>query len=131
MMARLRMGGVAFVVVAMGLGLGTAGCGGGSSDTGEPALVEIQNSSIFITVENRAGQPLTEMKVSVVPVGGVTLFTASLARLESGEKRDLSLSQFYGRDGTPLDLRVVRPKAVRVSAKKVDGTPVEVEKPWR
>jgi hypothetical protein len=117
----------------VGAAIGAIACGGGgtASNAGGAALIEVEISQIFMTVTNRAGRALADVRVSIVPVGGATLFTARLGRMEHGEKRDLSLGQFQGRDGTPFDLRVVKPRAVRVSGTDLDGKTVEVEKPWR
>jgi hypothetical protein len=122
----------AIVSLAMGASVGFIACGGGGTTSGGgTALIEVEISQIFMTVTNKAGRSLADVRVSIVPVGGATLFTARLGRMEHGEKRDLSLGQFQGRDGTPFDLRVVRPKAVRVSGTDLDGKTVEVEKSWR
>lgn len=121
-----------FVVGAVLLGL--AACTGAPKLPGAkegPAPVGIEVSQMFITVDNRSGGPLTNVTVVVIPVGAQTLFTTTLYRLENAEKRDLSFSSFRGRDGTPFDRRVVRTKAVKVTATDVMGKPVEVEVPWR
>ena len=97
----------------------------------DAALIAVETSQLFITVKNQSGQPLNNVHIDIVPVGGATLFTVSISRMESGEKRDLSLSQFHGRDGTPFNLRVVRPKTVRVSGTNVDEKTVAVEVPWQ
>jgi hypothetical protein len=122
---------IAGFVMAAAIGAIACGGGGTASNAGGAALIEIEISQIFMTVTNRAGRALADVRVSIVPVGGATLFTARLGRMEHGEKRDLSLGQFQGRDGTPFDLRVVKPRAVRVSGTDLDGKTVEVEKPWR
>jgi hypothetical protein len=118
------------VLVATGMVCGACGSTGtgGSSGTGD---IGVQTSQMFITVENRAGLPLTDIKIEVVPYGGQASFTTSVYRLEGGEKRDLSLGQFGSRDGTPLNLRVVKPRIVRVTATDVSGKPHQVEVPWR
>jgi hypothetical protein len=50
--------------------------------------------------------------------------------MENGEKRELSLGDFAGRDGTTFNRRVVRPKSVRVKAKDMVGKAYDVEAPW-
>jgi hypothetical protein len=133
MTAPARRLALAIASLVIGASTGAIACGGGgtASGAGGPALIEVEISQIFMTVTNKAGRALADVRVSIVPVGGATVFTARLGRMEHGEKRDLSLGQFQGRDGTPFDLRVVRPKAVRVSGTDLDGKTVEVEKPWR
>jgi hypothetical protein len=106
-------------------------CAGGATPTGDTSLITVETSQVFITVKNQAGQALRNVHVSIVPIGGSTLFTTTISRLESGEKRDLSLAQFQGRDGTPFNLRVIKPKTVRVSGTNIEDKTVEVEVPWR
>ncbi len=98
---------------------------------GPDAPVGIEISQFSVLVENHSGGPLTDLKVHIVPVGGATLFTSTLYRLENLEKRELGFNEFRGRDGTPFDRRVVRPKAVRVAATDVQGKPITAETAWR
>lgn len=105
---------------------GTAGTSGGV-----PAFVAVQNTSLDVTVENRAGGPLLNVRVAIKPVGGLLEFTKMLSRMEAGEKRDLALSQFSGRDGTTFSLRVVRPKEIAVTAVDLVGRTYEMTTPWR
>jgi Flp pilus assembly protein CpaB len=124
-LALLLVGGVLAAVST------SVGCARGVTQTGDTALITVETSQLFITVKNQSGQPLSNVHVSIVPVGAATVFTATISRMESGEKRDLSLAEFHGRDGTPFNLRVVRPKTVKVSGTNVDEKTVEVEVPWR
>jgi hypothetical protein len=98
---------------------------------GSNAAIGVQMSQLSIVVENKVGMPLTDVDIAIVPVGGATEFKKYVGRLENAEKRDLSLGDFYGRDGTPLSLRVVRPKSVRVTAKDLTNNPYTVEVPWQ
>jgi hypothetical protein len=93
--------------------------------------VGVEVSQLFVTIENRAGQPLFDIRVAIVPVGRATTYTAFEGRLDHLQKRNIGLSSFRGRDGTPFNLRVVKPKSVRVTAKGMNGDVVEVEAPWR
>lgn len=105
---------------------------------GQPAATQVATDSPvrvtvsppFLTVENQAGLALTEITISIVPVGRQTEFTRFVPRLENGEKRDYTLADFRGRDGTPFNLRVVRPRAVRIVATDTTGRKYEVESPW-
>lgn len=95
------------------------------------APIVIQNSQMSIVIENKVGMPLTDVDVSIVPVGGATEFRKFVGRMENAEKRDLSLGGFYGRDGTTFSLRVVRPRAVRVTGKDLNAKPYNVEARWQ
>jgi hypothetical protein len=44
---------------------------------------------------------------------------------------DFSLASFRGRDGTPFNLRVVKPRLVAFSAKDTLGGTHQAEVPWR
>jgi hypothetical protein len=118
-----------FVLVAAAVACVT--CGSGASSGSDTGTIGVQTSQMFITVENKAGQPLTDIKIEVVPVGGQTVFSLNAYRLEGGEKRDFMVGQFSGRDGTPLNLRVVKPRVVRVRATDVSGKPHSAEVRWR
>ena len=105
--------------------------GGAVGSTGNsPAAIAVETSSLFVTVENRAGLPLVDVKIALKPPSGV-LFTTSIWRLEPGAKRDLSLADFRSNDGTGFSLRLQRPKQVLVNARDPFGKKYEVTVPWR
>jgi hypothetical protein len=97
----------------------------------QDAPIAIRTSQLSIVVENKVGMPLTDVDVSIVPVGGATEFKKFVGRMENAEKRDLSLGGFYGRDGTTFNLRVVRPRTVRVTGKDLNAKPYSVEARWQ
>jgi hypothetical protein len=113
--------------------LGLAACAGGSKGAAqdENAPIRIQTSQLSIVIENKVGMPLTDVDVAIVPVGGATEFKKFVGRMENAEKRDLSLGGFFGRDGTTFNLRVVRPRVVRVTGKDLNAKPYTVETGWR
>ena len=95
------------------------------------AAIGIQTSQLSIVIENRVGMPLTDVDVSILPIGGATEFKKFVGRMENAEKKDLALGGFYGRDGTTFNLRVVKPRAVRVTGKDLNAKPYNVEARWR
>ena len=104
-----------------------------SQETAEAAAnasIGIETSRLFVTVENKSGAPMINMTVAIVSVAGQP-FTRLLSRLENREKREIALGDFGGRDGTPFSLRVVRPKAVRVTAEDIISRKHDVEVRWR
>ena len=107
-------------------------CSGGetASPQAANAPIGVQTSQLFVTVENKAGLALIDVEVAILPVGSPAIYTKFVDRLENGEKRDVSLGDFNGRDGTPFSLRVVRPKTVRVKAKDMVGKTYETAVPW-
>ena len=103
---------------------------GPSGPPGQKQFVTIEPSSIVMTVENREQQPLLDVRIAIRPIGGQTEYTKLLSRLESGEKRTLSLGEFNGRDGTPFSLRVVKPKEIAVTATGLTNEKFSMTVPW-
>jgi hypothetical protein len=130
--ARRSFGSLCFVGLT---GLALAACSSESPAQNQTAQnqaqIDVQTSQLSVLVENKVGMPLVDVEVSILPVGGTTQFTKFAGRLENAEKRDISLSSFSGRDGTPFSLRVVRPKSVRVEGKDLNNNPVQVDVPWK
>lgn len=108
-------------------------CSGGAPVQAQDgnAVIGIQTSQLSIVIENKVGMPLTDVDVAIVPINGATEFKKFVGRMENAEKRDLSLGAFYGRDGTTFSLRVVRPRAVRVTGKDLNAKPYNVEARWQ
>ena len=103
---------------------------GAGTSGGGPAFVDLMISSIFMTVENRAGGPLLDVRLAIKPVGGATEFTKLITRMEAGEKRKISLGEFGGRDGTPFSPRFVRAKEVSVTAVDLTSKKYAMSVPW-
>jgi len=123
---------LAVTLSLLGFGFFLAGCSEqGSASQAADASVKVSVSSMFLTVKNEAGVPLTDVTVSIVPPSRTTVYTKFLSRLENSESRDLMLGDFSGRDGTPFSLRVVKPKSVEVKGTGADGKTYEVSMPWR
>ena len=118
-------------VVALVL-LGGAGCGG-SVPTGAAVLegpLEVQVSQLYITVANKSSSALTDIRVTLVPSGRMLEFTATYNRLEPGQRRNFSYNDLRSRDGTQFNMRLYRPRAVRVTASDNQKTPYEIVLPW-
>jgi len=119
---------------ALALAVVVTGCSAASSSEGEagavatagttPATLAVEAGSMFVTVENLAGQPLLDVRVAIE--GGRTPFIAVINRMETGQKRDLSYGDFRSRDGTPFSTRV----AIVVTAQDFVGHKHEISKPW-
>jgi len=126
---RLFMKIVMFGAAALALGA----CSGGAPVQAQDgnAVIGIQTSQLSIVIENKVGMPLTDVDVAIVPINGATEFKKFVGRMENAEKRDLALGGFYGRDGTTFSLRVVRPRAVRVTGKDLNAKPYNVEARWQ
>jgi hypothetical protein len=132
--SRLRFFGIPCFVGLAGLAL--SACSGNESPAQDQpaqnqAQIDVQTSQLSVLVENKVGMPIVDVEVAILPVGSNMQFTKFTGRIENGEKRDISLSSFAARDGTPFSLRQVRPKAVRVVGKDLNNKPVQVDVPWK
>ena len=115
---------------AMGLALSACSRDREVVQASDDAPIRVETTQLFVTIENRAGGALLDISVAILPVG-FPPFTRLISRLENAEKRDLSLSDFTSRDGTTFNLRLVRPKTVRVTATDLTNKKYEVEVPWK
>jgi hypothetical protein len=122
---------LAFAVLVSAALAGIACSSSSGPGAAENAPVAIQTSQLWITVENKAGMALTDVVIEIIPAGSQVAYTANYWRLESGEKRDFAAASFTSRDNTPFNIRVSRPKTVRLTAKDITGKVVRVEVPWR
>jgi len=93
------------------------------------APIGIETSQLFVTIQNRAGIALLDAKITVQTPGAP--YTYIFSRLESGEKKEVPLSSFSSRDGTSLSLRMVRPRAVQVTATDMVKKQYDVKAPWK
>lgn len=112
------------------MALTTTGCGGSSENTSLGGPIEIEVSQLFITVTNKSGMAITDIKLEVIPTGGQTSYGATHYRLENADKKDFSLGELRGSDGMTLNLRVHNPDRVRVTATDINATEYDIEIPW-
>jgi predicted small secreted protein len=96
----------------------------------EPATIALEASNQYVTITNNAGRPIEEVKIAIQPIGNAPPFTSTLRRMENGEKREISLSQFRSNDGTTFNPRVLRARQVTVTATDIVGKKHELTKPW-
>ena len=107
-----------------------AGCGGGAP-TGDIDKIQITLTPFEVVVANTAGRALFDVKIEIMPTGPASHYTATLPRMDNGEKRNLSHPVLTDRDGVPFSLRNVKVGGVVVTAKDIDGKAYRVEVPWK
>ena len=93
------------------------------------ASIGIETSSMFITIENRAGTPLLDLTTTIQTPSAP--YTYLITRIEAGQKRDVPVNNFSSRDGTSLNLRLIRPRSVRAAAKDLTGKTYESQTAWK
>ena len=96
----------------------------------DPSTIALETSNSFLTVTNNAGLPLEDVRLAIQPVGTAPPFTATVRRMENGEKRDISVGQFRSNDGTTFNPRVFKARQVTVTATDIVGKKHEITKAW-
>ncbi|HWW83436.1 MAG TPA: hypothetical protein VNZ26_07530 [Vicinamibacterales bacterium] len=121
---------IAALTLAGALGVTVIAC---SSDTvakqADDDSINVQTGSFSVTLENRTGVPLTDIKVAIMASG--VPYTHMISRMEVGEKSESSLADFSDRTGTTFNLRLAQPKSVIVTATDVVSKEYKVEVPWK
>jgi len=102
---------------------------GNESVQAADAPIGIETSQLFVTVENKAGTPLLDLRITVQTAGAP--YTYLITRLEAGQKKDVALSAFSSRDGTALSLRMVKPRAVQASATDLVKKQYDAKVSWK
>ena len=93
------------------------------------APIGIETDQLSIDIENRTTGPLLEVRITVQTAGAP--YTNYIPRLESRERKEFPLNSFMSRDGTNLNLRVTKPRAVQVTAVDLLKKQYDVKAPWK
>lgn len=119
-------------ITLIGLALFLAGCSEqGSASQAADSPLKVQISQMFLTVKNDTALPLKDVTISIYPPTRITAYSKFLDRIETGESRDIMLGEFVGRDGTPFNLRVVKPKTVELKGTDINGKAYNLSIPWK
>lgn len=116
-------------VISFGILMSSCSEQGAAQDANAP--IKIETSQMYVTVRNESGLALNEVSVSIVPAGRSTIYNKFIGRLENAESKNLMLGEFYGRDGTPFSLRVVKPRSVEVKASDIQGKKYDAKVDWK
>jgi hypothetical protein len=118
-------------VLAFGVISASAGACSGDNEAVQAAdaPIGIETDQLSIDIENRTTGPLLEVRISVQTAGAP--YTNYIPRLESREKKEFPLNSFMSRDGTNLNLRVTKPRAVQVTAIDLLKKQYDVKAPWK
>ena len=117
-------------VIAVAL-LTSAACSEqGSAQMPANSPIVLSTQQIMITVQNKAGLPMNNARLTVVAFGN-TEFSKTFSRLENTETREVLLSDLSSRDGTPYNARLSKPKTVRFTGVDPTGKEYTVETPWK
>ena len=125
-------------VVALVAGCLATACSGTTSDQREPgassgaspAAIAIETTSSYLTIENRAGLPLVDVRIAVKATNGLS-FATLITRLETGAKRDLPFGDLRSNDGTTFSPQWQRPREILVTATDLVGKKYDMTVPWK
>jgi hypothetical protein len=97
----------------------------------QPSAITLETSDQLVTITNNAGKPIEDVRISIQPVGTAPPYTTTLRRMENAEKREISLNEFRGNDGTTFSPRIFRAKQITVTATDIVGTKHSLTKAWK
>jgi len=126
---------LASFVSACSPGSQQAGVSGTSGQADSAIGLDMTSGGGTITVENRSGHQLVKVDVAInvnqsAPPALRGPYIAKVSRLETGGNRVFSLGEFAAH-GARINLNVVRPKEVVVTASDFDGKKYEASLPWK
>jgi hypothetical protein len=98
------------------------------STTGTSTVV-VARTEQGITIENRTGRPLLNIRLEVGGGDGGTLFVCSLPTLDTGAKRDIPFTDFHAEDGTLLEAGSAAGKKIKTTARDTLGNSYDVATP--
>jgi hypothetical protein len=94
------------------------------------SAIVVGRSESAISVENRVGRPLLNIRVTVETVETGTPFVLVLPTMDTGEKRDIRFEELRSEDGALFDPVSVHPRQVKVTARDTLANSYDVTIPW-
>ena len=133
----LRFRGSILVVSSLLIGtLAASACSSGETaeagavGTSAAGPLAITFSSAYLTIENRTGVPIVDVKLEIEPRGVRPPFRTTVPRLEGSAKRDLPYNVFRSADGTPFQRGALRTRTLTITGADIAGKPIEQEVPF-
>jgi hypothetical protein len=99
---------------------------GGDADT----PIAIGASVNGVTVENRTGRPLLDVRIMIDGGSPGSSFIRTVPTIDTGATSESQPSDFRTDDGTLLDLALVHPTRVAVTARDTVARTYSVAAPW-
>jgi hypothetical protein len=90
--------------------------------------VSLTRTDTGITVQNRVGRPLLNIRVTIEPAGAAFAYT--LPTLDPGATRDIPFADFRSEDGTLFEPGSHHPTEVKATARDTLGNSYDVTAPW-
>ena len=125
------------MLVAVTIVCGVAACSspavskavGTGTEGSAPIVVRVSESAVV--VENHAGRPLLNVRVSITAAGATQPFVAITPTIDAGATSELQLTGFRSEGGTILDPSVVHPTQVSITARDTLAKAYELTTPWQ
>ena len=100
--------------------------GGGAAET----PVEVHTSESAVTVENRTGRALLNVRVAIDATGAPAAFVRTIPSIEPGQTMNLLLTDFRTEEGVIYDPFAAAPARVTVKARDTLTNSYEVTAVW-
>jgi hypothetical protein len=101
----------------------------GTGAAATPVVVHTLESAV--TVENRAGRPLLNVRVAIDATGAPAPFLRVIPAIDAGQTMTLPLTDFRTEQGGALDPAATTPAQVTVSARDTLTNSYTITIPWR
>ena len=97
----------------------------------EATPVVIHTSKSAVTVENRAGRPLLNVRVAIGATEAPAPFVRIIPSIDMGQTMTLPLTDFRTEEGVAFDPTAAAPTQVTVRARDTLTNSYEVTVPWQ
>ena len=97
--------------------------------TGVSAVV-VARAERGITVENRAGRPLLNIRLVIEGRDSGATFASTLPTVDAGATREVPFADFRGEDGTLFEPGSTAAKQIKTTARDTLGNSYDVTTPW-
>ena len=121
-------------VLALAL-IGQLACSNAAVDiavgtTNGVSSVVVARAERGITVENRTGRPLLNIRLVIEGRGSGAAFAYTLPTIDAGATREVPFEDFRSEDGTLFDPGSTAPKQIKTTARDTLGNSYDVTTPW-
>ena len=100
----------------------------GTTDGGSEVVLARTESGI--TVHNRVGRPLLNIRVVLEPAGDGPVYFHTLPTLDAGVTREIPFADFRSEEGALFEPGSHEPKQVKATARDTLGNSYDVTAPW-
>jgi len=102
----------------------------GTGTDGDARIV-VRMSDSAVIVENHAGRPLLNVRITISAADAATRFILVVPTIDTGATSEQPLTGFRSEDSTVLDPTAVHPAQVAITARDTVAKSYEVTVPWK